>query len=194
MLCSKICIVSGDNLKTGNTKSCGCLKTNIENLSGNQFGYWNVLNQYKKENGKIFWLCECKCGTKKYVRADILKNKTSQSCGCLKISKNSLLIEKILIENNIKFKKEYCFPELKSPKNKPLRFDFVIFNNLNQIDRIIEYDGEQHFNGGFNMSEDDLKYLQHCDKIKNDYCKKNNYKLIRISYTNKKISLNTIFS
>jgi hypothetical protein len=58
----------------------------------------------------------------------------------------------------------------------------------------IEFDGEQHFKpcGWFGSESPQLK-LQRTkknDKIKNNFCKKNNVKLIRIPYTKiKKIKL-----
>jgi hypothetical protein len=40
-------------------------------------------------------------------------------------------IEEILCENNIQYKKEYIFSDLLSENNKPLRFDFAIFDEQN---------------------------------------------------------------
>jgi hypothetical protein len=40
---------------------------------------------------------------------------------------------------------EYIFPELKSPNGRPLRFDFVVFDDDGMIDFIIEYQGKQHY-------------------------------------------------
>lgn len=54
-------------------------------------------------------------------------------------------IEKLLRENNINYKKEYAFQDLVSINNVLLRFDFAIFDENNEIERLIEYDGEQHY-------------------------------------------------
>jgi hypothetical protein len=53
---------------------------------------------------------------------------------------------------------------------------------------IIEADGRQHFKptsfGGYiQEAEDNFKYIQEADEIKNNFCKKFNYKMIRIKYT-----------
>lgn len=74
-----------------------------------------------------------------------LKNGDTLSCGCLRASFGERTIEKLLQTNNINYKKEYIFPDLVSNNNIPLRFDFAILNNNNEIERLIEYDGEQHY-------------------------------------------------
>ena len=50
---------------------------------------------------------------------------------------------------------------------------------------LIEYDGEQHFKIAFNNKEK-LKNTIIRDNLKNDFIKKSNYRLLRISYKNKK--------
>ena len=67
----------------------------------------------------------------------------------------------------------------------PLPFDFY----LQDLNTIIEFDGKQHFEENHffshlnNFNNSVTAYTQHHDKIKNDYCKKNNINLIRIPYT-----------
>ena len=81
------------------------------------------------------------------------------------------------------FEKEYKFQNLLSQKGNPLKFDFAIIDN-NSILFLIEYDGIQHFTiRGWN-DEEHLKQNQYNDELKNQYCKKNNIKLLRIKYTN----------
>lgn len=53
-------------------------------LTGRHFGYWKVIKRCgNTKGGKPTWLCECKCGTNKIIRGDILKNGGSKSCGCM---------------------------------------------------------------------------------------------------------------
>ncbi len=83
---------------------------------------------------------------------------------------------------NINFIQEYTFNTCLSPKDRLLKFDFY----LTDYDILIEYDGEQHFEnnglfGAFN-TEEKLKKQKEYDTIKNNWCKNNNKKLIRISY------------
>jgi hypothetical protein len=70
-----------------------------------------------------------------------------------------------------------------------LRWDFRIKKNDNQI--FIEYDGKWHYFpvrwGGISQeaAEANLKTAQHRDKIKDDYCTENCFKLLRIPYWEK---------
>ena len=65
-----------------------------------------------------------------------------------------------------------------SPKGYKLRFDIYLKNE----NILIEADGSQHYDlNNPNYSQ----YQQECDDIKNDWCLKNNVRLIRIPYTRK---------
>ena len=66
-------------------------------------------------------------------------------------------------------------------------FDFAIFEKNLDLKCLIEHDGEQHYKicKNFKMSSKDLSEIQRRDKIKTDYCLKNNIKLIRIPYWEK---------
>ena len=60
-------------------------------------------------------------------------------------SRGEIKIREILEAGGFDFKMEYIFPELKSTNGRPLRFDFVIFDDDGKIDFIIEYQGRQHY-------------------------------------------------
>jgi len=81
-------------------------------------------------------------------------------------------------------------PEFKfsNCRNKlPLSFDFAVFEDLEKtkLKLLIEFDGQQHFkNTGWEKGNNKLERTQKNDGIKNEYCKFNNIKLIRISYLN----------
>lgn len=79
--------------------------------------------------------------------------------------------------NNVKYyDTEYKFNNCSN--FKPLPFDFYV-NDL----FLIEYDGEQHFREvEFFGGKEGLILRQKNDKIKTDYCKKNQIPLLRISY------------
>ncbi len=53
-------------------------------MAGTQFGRWTVIRKHeiRGKYGEVFWLCRCKCGTEKLVKAAVLRNGESQSCGC----------------------------------------------------------------------------------------------------------------
>ena len=89
--CGKQCEVYGYNLKTGHTKSCGCVYT--VDITGKIFGNLKVLKRGEpKMRGKYkrtTWDCECLlCGNITNVYHDSLISKTTTSCGCLFINKD----------------------------------------------------------------------------------------------------------
>ena len=57
----------------------------------------------------------------------------------MRASRAECKIEEILKNAGLTFKMEYIFPDLRSPNGRPLRFDFVIFDDDGKIDFIIEY-------------------------------------------------------
>ncbi len=73
--------VSEYHLKSGHTKSCGCLFR--KDIKGKRFGRLLVLEFAEIINKKTFWTCECDCGTLKNFREDGLQRGDSRSCGCL---------------------------------------------------------------------------------------------------------------
>lgn len=161
-------------------------------MTGKKFGILTVQYYVKSDlkNGPI-WHCKCECGREKDITSKQLKNNT-KSCGCLK-SYAEIQITNVLDENNISYIQEYTYEDCMNPKTGcRLRFDFY----LPDYNCCIEYDGEQHFKIGTGWNdEDSFKDLQKRDKIKNQYCKDNNIKLIRIPYTDlRKINKEYILS
>jgi len=59
----------------------------------------------------------------------------------MRSSRGEIKIEEILDAAGLNFEEEYIFPELRSNNGRPLRFDFVIFDDDGKIDFIIEYQG-----------------------------------------------------
>lgn len=52
---------------------------------GQRFSFWTVLlvgRAYKAKEGTFIALCECDCGTKRWVRINQLNRRISKSCGC----------------------------------------------------------------------------------------------------------------
>lgn len=91
--CGNIKIISGQSLRNGDTKSCGCYNKdqsrikNTKNLTGLKFGKLKVISIDHYERS-CFWLCECDCGNKKVVSGNSLSSGTVKSCGCL-VSENA---------------------------------------------------------------------------------------------------------
>ena len=71
----------------------------MKNLTGQQFNRWTVLylSENKTSDGRPMWHCKCQCGNEKDVPSKVLLNGHSQSCGCLRREKISLLHTKDLI-------------------------------------------------------------------------------------------------
>jgi len=57
----------------------------------------------------------------------------------MKASRGEIRIHEILENAGLIFKTEYSFAGLNSPNGRPLRFDFVIFDDDGNVDFIIEY-------------------------------------------------------
>lgn len=53
----------------------------FKNLSNLSYGKLKVTNNYKIENKKTYWLCNCSCGGQKWIRADHLVSKKVVACG-----------------------------------------------------------------------------------------------------------------
>lgn len=125
--------------------------------------------------------CKCKiCGNEWSPIGRSLKN--GQGCPACISSKGEIRVKQLLDKINVEYVTQKTFDDC-IYKDK-LRFDFYLPNyNL-----IIEYDGEQHFkpvdfaNNGLKWATELFKCNQLKDKIKNDYCKNNNIKLIRIPF------------
>ena len=180
--CGNITTVSTNNLTSGATRSCGCLRRKTflkmfkdKDLTGKKFGKLTVLERILNEKGTKY-KCLCDCGNIKIIRGTDLSNGKTQSCGCIRYSIGEENIKNILKNNNIIFQTEYIFPDLPNR-----RFDFAIFDNNNNLLRLIEFDGPQHYKEN-NYFHGTLAQTQMRDKEKNNYAISKNIPLIRIPY------------
>ena len=197
-LCNEIYSVSRDGLVNGKSSCCNHCKgkkikltqekrgitKHVVNIN-DKFGYLTALSTpYDKKDraGKgSYILCKCICGKEVEVAKKHLfaTDGRTISCGCASQSSGEIKITQLLVEANIDFQTQYRIKEF----NILSPFDFAIFKE-NQFLGLIEYDGEQHFEaielwGG----EEQLKIQQERDERKNQWCKENNIRLIRIPYT-----------
>ena len=173
-----ILYVSKTDLENNHTTSCGCArrKYKIGDIISNKqiIGYIGS----KNNNGHYYYKVKCLLCGREYEAIGQTLEKTV-GCGCQK-SIGEFNIIQILQQNNIKYYKEYCFP------NSLLRFDFALLNKDNNIYRLIEFDGEQHYeqnikNSGWNTYEK-YQYTLKNDLKKNQIAKDNNIPLVRIPY------------
>ena len=80
--------IRSDGLTSGHTKSCGCENRRLaaermkiwgsnsevkQDLTGQTFGYWTVIDRAENQNGHVAWNCICKCGTKRAVLRTFVK-------------------------------------------------------------------------------------------------------------------------
>lgn len=99
-------------------------------------------------------------------------------------SRAEIKIREILEDAELNFKMEYIFPELKTDKGRPLRFDFVVFDDDGKIDFLIEYQGKQHYEASNKFGgKKGLYQQQYNDNRKRRFCAIHNLKLIEIPYT-----------
>ena len=175
--CGNIVYWPGDRLQQQKNPNCGCSKS----LIGEKFGKLTVLKEVGRSSTRdIIWECQCDCGTKLFLTTHALRDKRTIGCGCSK-SIGEYNIAQCLSQNNISFKKEYTFSDLKD--SGFLRYDFAIFEN-DKLIRLIEFDGEQHYKDT-SFFPDSLKTIKKHDQQKNNYAKTHNIPLVRIPYSEK---------
>lgn len=191
-----------DSLISGKVKSCGCLRKELtsqlgsnqelhpyKDESNNKYGKLTVIRKYnpdideeKPEYGGIWWLCECECGKRCFVKGASLRSKNTISCGCCN-SKGELEIRNLLKENNIDYYEQFKVNIKQVTNNKLLRFDFAA-NTPSEKFFFIEFDGIQHIEPvDFFGGEEYYKETQKNDQLKNEFCLKNHIPLIRIPYS-----------
>ena len=145
----------------------------INNLGGKLLNKEDYINRYEKN-----LIIECiYCNTPFVTSLVLFTQHGGQMCPNCK-SKESIgerRIRKYLEKNNILFEQEKWFSDCRDVN--PLPFDFYLPN----YNIAIEFDGEQHYKQG-HFTHSKLSYTQLHDNIKNNYCKNNNIKLIRIPY------------
>lgn len=98
-------------------------------------------------------------------------------------SRGEIKIHEILEQNGLNFKEEYSFKDLRSPNGRPLRFDFVVFDDEGTIDFIIEYQGKQHYEASAKFGgKKGLYQQQFNDNQKRRFCALHHFNLIEIPY------------
>jgi hypothetical protein len=188
--CGNECSTSSKNLIYGRTNSCGCLKVDnlskrCNDLTGRRFGKLVVKEKTGlRSRGLVVWKCTCDCGGECNASSRNLLSGYKTSCGCL-VSNGERSIQNLLEKSHIKYEPQKYFSDLRLSHNSFAKFDFFVEDKY-----MIEFDGEQHFKftGGWNTESHFTKTKKN-DKIKNEYCKKNNIPIIRIPYTVKEIKL-----
>lgn len=108
--CGNITSVRGDELKSGQIKSCGCLNNenihrkqrNSKDITNKRFGKLVTKHYVRSDKRGAIWLCECDCGNTCEAYVSDLSVKHKQSCGCLEYENQLKSVEKVreLITDN----------------------------------------------------------------------------------------------
>lgn len=181
--------VISNQLTRKRTTSCGCGRKDLRiSLIGEKFGKLTVLERvenYISPSGQqqIQYKCKCDCGNETIVMAASLKQGLTQSCGCIR-SAGEMVIAKYLKEQNIKFQQEFRFEDCRD--DRPLPFDFCIFDDNGNIKLLIEVNGKQHYEPRYSsdpeVSQRMFELQQKHDKIKEIYCLENNINFLVIPF------------
>ena len=170
------CPICSNNL----TKTTNIFVMGAQNVHGNIYDYSKV--KYINDRTKVSIICKLHGGFTQKPN----KHLSGQGCPICNCSKGEKQVAQVLDSLNIKYQREFSFPDLLGDF-LPLRFDFAVVRPKKLI-CLIEYDGPQHFKHLKNfILLEKFKTLQKYDKLKNKYCKQHNIKLIRISYKCKDI-------
>ena len=106
----------------------------------------------------------------------------------MKSSRGEIKICDILDAAGLKYQEEYSFSDLVSSSGRPLRFDFAVFDDDDNLDFLIEYQGIQHYEAKSKFGgEAGLRKQQYHDMLKREYCRKHNIKLLLIPYWHENI-------
>lgn len=182
--CGKVFSTRADALRSSKTKSCGDKIHHFKLPPEKEYSMLSVVGiNYKRSllENRTYCDCLCKCGSKCVVRKSQLLDGSAKSCGCLR-STGEMMIAKILKDNEIVFKREVSFSELKGTNKGNLYFDFAVYKD-NKLKYLIEYNGRQHYEPleFFGGTERFLKQQEN-DKRKIQYCLERKLPLIIISY------------
>ena len=143
-------------------------------------GEFYFIGDYKNNKTKIEFIHNIEtCKHHFFMRPhDFLKGCRCPKC---KQSVGEKVIEDFLVSKNIKY--IYHYKDTNCKNKKVLEFDFKIYLNDNSF-ILLEYDGKLHFEPWDNTEKSltHLKEQRINDKIKNNFCEKNNIRLERISY------------
>lgn len=196
--CGNTIVVSGNVLRRGETKSCGCLQSEESaqrarertiDLTGKRFGLLTVIERIRVSGDSTFstWKCICDCGKEKYADGYYLQKGMISSCGCLKQSRYELYVLQYFDEKGYitptDFEYQKRFDDLRGYNEGMLSYDFAVYKN-NKLYALIECQGQQHYKPVelFGGIEQFAKQQLH-DGIKREYAQKLNVLFIEIPYT-----------
>lgn len=168
-----------------NNKICCIICKSIKDISffyfrENSNSYRSECEECLKEYKKQHYEKDKENYKKRALDSYYKKNPIPEDGVARSLSLGERKIYLFLKQQNINFINEHFFEDCINIKtNYSLFFDFYLPN----FNICIEFDGRQHFEQiCFGQNDKDFKQRKERDEIKNQYCKSNNIKLIRIPY------------
>jgi hypothetical protein len=166
-----------DKIKDFECPDCDFKCSANENLKKHIKGVHNKIKNFECPD------CDFKCSTNSHLQRHIkictgLRNISSGEFKMIEC------LEELGFHEDEDYRHNSSFSELTTSCGKRLRFDFMFINHK----RVFEYDGEQHIRpvkfGGMSQeqAEENFQKTVENDKLKDDFCKNNGYKMVRISY------------
>lgn len=151
-------------------------------LTGKRFGKLEVVKIIKQANGHWHWQCLCGCGRYRNVKTGYLSSGSVWNCGhCVTHQTKSFgewKVAQFFESAGLAYKRQhrlFAFAE----SGHPCRVDFFVPD----WGAVVEYDGKQHFQPvKFFGGDEGYRENRHRDKEKDQWCEKNDLKMIRIGY------------
>jgi hypothetical protein len=142
-------------------------------------GIWFDYNEsvYIRGRTKI----KIKCPIHGFFKQSPANHLNGNGCPNCFVSRGEKAIYKILENLHMIFETQTTINECRNKRVLP--FDFGVFDKNNKLYGLIEYQGEQHYDSvPYWGGEETFIELQKRDKIKQEYCQKNNIPLLIIPY------------
>lgn len=103
-------------------------------------------------------------------------------------SRGHLKVRRILNEADFTFVEEKQYANLLTSTGRPLRFDFMVYDEDGQEDFAIEFNGIQHYEPvPFFGGQKAFSRQQYNDNRKREYCRSQGITLVEIPYTDLEI-------
>jgi len=160
-------------------KTTESFKQEIKKLSNNEF---SLISEYENSDTKVT-IRHNTCKHSWDVSPSSFLSRVS--CPRCNTSNGESLIASYLTEKGIKYTPEFTFKDLYyRSESYLLRFDFAVLDRNDNVNLLIEYDGEQHFkNMYWDNDRENLTVRKERDELKNRYCESRSIPLLRIPYT-----------
>lgn len=125
-----VCVTS--NLRRGNSKSCGCVTSEVD-ITGLRFGRLLVIEKAGKGSSRQWnWRCQCDCGSVVSVSGTSLRRKVraTKSCGCLTKEAGAENGRRNLTHGMVEHPIYLTWTNMKSRCGNPKNKDFYLYGGI----------------------------------------------------------------